>query len=93
VSRTDYLPSAADRAALAGDSATTTSPRYELAASVRRLNRRLAELDPEQAAALLSDWHASWAKLQRERDLADDGTQFALVAAWESHWQRRLDEG
>jgi hypothetical protein len=89
--RADWKPSAHDRAVLAGRPPSYVSPRSELAAAIRRLNARLAELSPEQQAALQADWLASWDELSRQREAApDDLAELDAVADWEAHWNGRL---
>lgn len=62
MTRTDWRPTRADRARLAGRS-PQESPNYRLAAEVRALNSRLAQLPPESQRELQDDWLASWAEL------------------------------
>jgi hypothetical protein len=69
----------------------TLSPRTELAAAIRRLNARISDLSPERIAEIQGDWHASWAKLQRDRERVSEAAQLQLVAEWEAFWRRRLD--
>ena len=90
-SRTDWRPSIADRARLAGRS-THESPNYRLAAEVRALNARLAELPADRQRELQDDWLASWAELQRQLDGARDDTEqrFTLIDDWAKHWLERL---
>jgi hypothetical protein len=91
-SRTDWRPSAHDRAVLAGRRPSYASPGYELAAAIRRLNAHLAELPPERQAELQADWLASWAELQRQLDSASDDLEqrFTLIDDWAKHWLERL---
>src|SRR5687768_14967626 len=90
MSRTDYKPSASDRARLAGYAATE-NPRSALAAAVRKLNAALRQLPPERQREIQPDWNASWDELERQREqAADDGDLLVLIADWLRHWEQRL---
>jgi hypothetical protein len=98
--RTDSLPGPHERAILERvgggnidpDNSPKVSPRYELAANVRRLNAALAGLPPERVRDLQDDWHASWAELTRQRERAqDEQAEFEAIRAWHEHWGRRLN--
>jgi hypothetical protein len=86
-SRTDWRPAPAERAVLdsvpkyapAHNSDSEASPRYQLAAAIRRLNAQIARLTPEQQCELQSDWLASWDELSRQREAAE-GEQAELDA-------------
>jgi hypothetical protein len=66
-------------------------PNAELAAAIRRLNARLAELDPERLADLQPAWNESWKKLSLHRERAtDEAAVLDAVAAWEQEWSERL---
>jgi hypothetical protein len=91
MSRTDWKPSVIDRARLAGRS-PHESPNYRLAAEVRAINARLAELPADRQRELQDDWLASWAELQRQLDSASDDAEqrFTLIDDWAKHWLERL---
>jgi hypothetical protein len=91
MSRTDWKPSVIDRARLAGRSPRET-PNYRLAAEVRAINARLAQLPTESQRELQDDWLASWAELQRQLESARDDTEqrFDLIKSWSGHWLERL---
>jgi hypothetical protein len=67
-------------------------PNYRLAAEVRAINARLAQLPPESQRELQNDWLASWAELQRQLDSASDDLEqrFTLINDWAKHWLERL---
>ena len=71
---------------------TDLSPRYELAAGIRRLNARLAELPPEQLRALQSDWLDSWGELTQARERArSDAAELIAIRDWVGRWTQTLN--
>ena len=61
------------------------TPNTELAAAIRRLHARLAELDPERE--LQPRWNASWDELTRQREAApDEQTELDAMGQWEKLW-------
>ena len=62
-----------------------------LAAAIRKLNKRLADLPPERQREIMPAWNASWSELERQREQSRDAAgERDAVDAWERHWEARL---
>jgi hypothetical protein len=91
MNRTDYKPSEHDRAVLAGRRPHYTSPGYELASRVRKLNTAIGALPANRQAQLQPDWNASWSELKRQLETArDDDERHEYIRSWSRHWLERL---
>jgi hypothetical protein len=91
MTRTDWKPSATNRARLAGRSAQET-PNYRLAAEVRKLNAQIERLSPDQQRDLQTKWLTDWAQLREQLASAkgDPELRFEHIEAWSRHWLDRL---
>ena len=67
------------------------TPRYTLAAAIRRLNMQLERLGPERQRELMPTWNAEWDALQRQlTKCRTESDSLVAVAGWQRRWSERL---